>query len=293
MNYIKRNLEDVVKQVTKEYPVVLVTGPRQVGKTTMLQKLMEGTDRGYVTLDDLNERNIAKTDPEMFLQLHKPPILIDEVQYAPELFTYIKMNVDKNHEPGAFWLTGSQVFNMMRGVQESLAGRVAVLSLTSLSQAEISGGEMEPFTIEMGALTERKEEREETDTRGVFERIYKGSMPAIVSGANSNSQIFYSSYLSTYLERDVKELSYAIDSLKFLRFITAVAARCGQMVNVAEIARDADINQTQAKNCKKQAKTYIFRQLISSTFRQSKTSTFITAYISRGFLPGFCIAIFS
>lgn len=247
MNYITRNLESVVIQATKEYPVVLVTGPRQVGKTTMLQKLMEETNRGYVTLDDLNERNIAKTDPELFLQLHKSPVLIDEVQYAPELFTYIKMNVDKNHEPGAFWLTGSQVFKLMRGVQESLAGRVAVLSLTSLSQAEIFGGEMEPFTIEMEALAARKG-RKEVDTRGIFERIYKGSMPAIVSGANSNGQIFYSSYLSTYIERDVRELSDAIDSLKFFRFITAVAARCGQMLNVAEIARDADINQTQAKN---------------------------------------------
>lgn len=247
MNYITRNLESIVIQATKEYPVVLVTGPRQVGKTTMLQKLMEGTNRGYVTLDDLNERNIAKTDPELFLQLHKPPVLIDEVQYAPELFTYIKMNVDKNHEPGAFWLTGSQVFKLMRGVQESLAGRVAVLSLTSLSQAEIFGGEMEPFTIKMEALAARKG-RKEVDTRGIFERIYKGSMPAIVSGANSNGQIFYSSYLSTYIERDVKELSDAIDSLKFFRFITAVAARCGQMLNVAEIARDAEINQTQAKN---------------------------------------------
>lgn len=247
MNYITRNLESVVIQATKEYPVVLVTGPRQVGKTTMLQKLMEGTNRGYVTLDDLNERNIAKNDPELFLQLHKPPVLIDEVQYAPELFTYIKMNVDKNHEPGAFWLTGSQVFKLMRGVQESLAGRVAVLSLTSLSQAEIFGGEMEPFTIEMEALAARKG-RKEVDIRGIFERIYKGSMPAVVSGANSNGQIFYSSYLSTYIERDVKELSDAIDSLKFFRFITAVAARCGQMLNVAEIARDADINQTQAKN---------------------------------------------
>lgn len=248
MSYIKRNLENVVDQVTNEYPVVLVTGPRQVGKTTMLQKLMEGTERGYVTLDDLNERALAMSDPELFLQLHKPPVLIDEVQYAPELFAYIKMNVDKNHKPGDFWLTGSQIFKLMRGVQESLAGRVAVLSLTSLSQAEIAGAEMEPFTIEIEALSARKEGRTEMDTRGIFERIYKGSMPAIVSVVNSNSQIFYSSYLSTYIERDVKELSDAIDSLKFLRFITAVAARCGQMVNVAEIARDADINQTQAKD---------------------------------------------
>ena len=214
----------------------------------MLQKLMEGTERGYVTLDDLNERNIAKTDPELFLQLHKPPVLIDEVQYAPELFTYIKINVDKNHEPGAFWLTGSQVFKLMQGVQESLAGRVAVLSLTSLSQAEISGGTMKPFTVDLEDLNERQKEREQADTREIFERIYQGSMPAIVSGINSNSQLFYSSYLSTYIERDVRELSDAIDSLKFLRFITAVAARCGQMVNAAEIARDADINQTQAKD---------------------------------------------
>lgn len=248
MKYITRNLEHVVQQVSTEYPVVLVTGPRQVGKTTMLKKLMEGTNRGYVTLDDLNERQLAKTDPELFLQLHKPPVLIDEVQYAPELFTYIKIHADKTHEAGAFWLTGSQVFKLMQGVQESLAGRVAVLSLTSLSQAELAGGEISPFVIELDALAARKACREKTDAKGIFERIFRGSMPALVSGANSNSQIFYSSYLTTYIERDVKELSDAIDSLKFLRFITAVAARCGQMCNIAEIARDADINQSQAKN---------------------------------------------
>ena len=248
MNYISRNLEKIVLEVTKEYPVVLVTGPRQIGKTTMLQKLMEGTDRSYVSLDDLNERNLAKTDPELFLQLHKPPVLIDEVQYAPELFTYIKLHVDKNHNPGDFWLTGSQVFKLMRGVQESLAGRVAALSLTSLTQAEICDGQMEPFTIDMEALISRSKERKQADTRDIFARIFRGSMPAIVSGQNSNSQIFYSSYLTTYIERDVKELSDAIDSLKFLHFITAVAARCGQMLNVADIARDADINQKQAKD---------------------------------------------
>lgn len=248
MNYISRNLEKVVTEVTKEYPVVLVTGPRQVGKTTMLQKLMEGTSRSYVSLDDLNERSIAKNDPELFLQLHKPPVLIDEVQYAPELFTYIKIYVDRNHNPGDFWLTGSQVFKLMRGVQESLAGRVAVLSLTSLSQAEICNGKMEPFTVDIEALSERTKERKPADAREIFDRIFKGSMPAIVSGKNSNSQIFYSSYLTTYIERDVKELSDAIDSLKFLNFITAAASRCSQMLNIADIARDADISQKQAKD---------------------------------------------
>jgi predicted AAA+ superfamily ATPase len=133
MNYIARSLETVMGQVTEEYPVILVTGPRQVGKTTMLRKMMEHTSRGYVSLDDLNERSIAKNDPELFLQVHKPPVLIDEIQYAPELFTYIKIYVDEHHTPGSFWLTGSQIFKLMRGVQESLAGRMAVLSMTPLS----------------------------------------------------------------------------------------------------------------------------------------------------------------
>ena len=208
---------------------------------------MEGTDRGYVSLDDLNERSIAKTDPELFLQLHKPPALIDEVQCAPELFTYIKIHVDQNHEPGAFWMIGSQVFKLMRGVQESLDGRVAVLFMTSLSQAEICGSAMEPFSVDLDALAKRAKSRKAADTRDIYERIYRGSMPAIVSGTYSNSQIFYSSYLSTSIERDIKGLSDAIDSLKFLNFIMVVAARCSQMLNVVDIARDADINQKQAK----------------------------------------------
>ncbi len=248
MKYIARSLEPVVEQVTKEYPVVLVTGPRQVGKTTMLQKLMEGTDRNYVSLDDLNERSLAKTDPQLFIELHKPPVLIDEVQYAPELFTYIKVYADSHHNAGDFWLTGSQVFKLMKGVQESLAGRVAVLSMTTLSQAEISGVQSEPLSIELPHLQAREQSRSKLDVQQIFERIFKGSMPSVVSGQNTNSGIFYSSYLSTYIDRDVKELSYATDSLKFFRFITAVAARCSQMLNVSEIAQDADINQKQAKD---------------------------------------------
>ena len=248
MPYIKRSLEKVVLQVSKEYPVVLISGPRQVGKTTMLKKLMEGTDRNYVTLDDLQERALAKNDPEMFLQLHKPPVLIDEVQYAPELFSMIKLIVDKEHRKGDFWLTGSQIFDLMKGVQESLAGRVAVLSLSSLSQTEIYGGEDRPFQIENEHLMKRKEGRTSADLQEIFRRIFQGSMPAIVSNEVSNNSIFYGSYLSTYIERDVRNLSDSIDSLKFLRFLTAVAARCSQMLNVNEIARDADINLKQAKD---------------------------------------------
>ena len=248
MNYITRSLEKVVMEVTKEYPVVLVTGPRQVGKTTMLQKLMDGTGRNYVSLDDLTERDLAKRDPELFLQLHQPPVLIDEVQYAPELFPYIKLAVDRGHQAGAFWLTGSQIFKLMRSVQESLTGRVVVLSMTTLSQAEISGVSAEPFSVNLEALRRRSTERPPADIHEIFKRIYRGSMPAIVSGAASNSQIFSSSYLSTYIERDVRSLSESIDATKFIRFVTAVAARCSQMLNVAEIAQDADINQKQAKD---------------------------------------------
>jgi len=247
MRYISRSLEKIVLEVTKEYPVVLVTGPRQVGKTTMLQKLMENTDRDYVSLDDLHERALAKTDPELFLQLHKPPVLIDEVQYAPELFTYIKIYADKNRGKGDFWLTGSQAFKLMQGIQESLAGRAAVLSLTSLSQAEIYGNRVEPFVLDMKKLSARSRGRKPANIKEIFNRIYNGSMPAVISGQNKNTHIFYSSYVTTYIERDVRALSDSIDSLKFLRFITAVAARCGQLLNIADIARDADINQKQVK----------------------------------------------
>lgn len=248
MDYIPRALEATVLEVSREYPVLLLTGPRQVGKTTMLKKLMEGSPRTYVSLDDLNARHLAKTDPQLFLQLHRPPIFIDEVQYAPELFHYIKILVDRIHTPGDFWITGSQVFQLMQGVQESLAGRVAILSLTPMSQAELFGAEAGPFAVDPESLAARAKQREPADTEEIFRRIFRGSMPAVASGKTTRSAIFYSSYLTTYVERDVKELSGAIDSLKFLRFITAVAARCSQMLNIAEIARDADINQKQAKD---------------------------------------------
>lgn len=248
MQYINRELEDLVSQVSREYPVVLLTGPRQVGKTTMLENLMRGTDRNYVSLDDLAQRDLAKRDPELFLQIHKPPVLIDEVQYAPELFTYIKIHVDKYHKPGDIWLTGSQVFTLMSGVQESLAGRIAVLFLTPMSQSEIYGGVKGPFELDFKKLSLRKEGRKAADADEIYKRIFKGSMPALVSGQYSNSQIFYSSYVSTYIERDVKELSERIDSLKFFNFLTAVAARTGQLLNLADIARDADINEKQSKN---------------------------------------------
>lgn len=249
--YIARHMEKIVMALTEQYPAIMIVGPRQVGKTTMLEHLMaqEGRGRKKVTLDDLSERELAKTDPKMFFQLHKPPLLIDEVQYAPELFPYIKMMVDEQQNPGDFWMTGSQLFKMMEGVQESLAGRVALLHLSPLSQSEILGyADHAPFQVEFDLLAARQETRNVCDTPALFQRIYRGGMPALVTGKYDSASIFYSSYIDTYMERDVRRLSSGIDSLKFLRFLRAAAARTGQQVNYKGIADDAEIDQTTAKN---------------------------------------------
>lgn len=250
MPYLARHIEKKMLELSKSYSAILVTGPRQAGKTTMLRELAEreGIGRAYVTLDDLNTRDMAKNDPALFLQMHQPPIIIDEVQYAPELFTYIKIHIDENHTPGAFWLTGSQIFRLMRGVQESLAGRVALLHMSPMSQREITGAEPKPFSLELESLLSESKKIVPVTTPELFERLWKGSMPGIVGGQFFNREIFYSSYISTYVERDVRELSGAIDALKFNRFITAVAARTSQLVNFSALAEDADIDIQTAKS---------------------------------------------
>lgn len=250
MKYIKRHMEDVVLSLSKSWPVILLTGPRQAGKTTMLKELMTGenVEREYVSLDDLNLREMAKTDPKMFLQLHKPPVLIDEVQYAPELFTYIKIHVDEYNRPGDFWLTGSQIFRLMRGVQESLAGRVALLHLSPLSQREIIGAECVPFTTNFDTLVEQSRKIKPVTTPELFTRLWNGCMPGLAGRNFEGRELFYSSYLSTYVERDVRDLSGTVDALKFVRFITAVAARASQLLNYKAIADDADIDQISCKN---------------------------------------------
>lgn len=251
MEYITRDMEKLILQVSAQYSTILVTGPRQTGKTTMLRRLMEiaGDDREYVSLDDLGDRQLARYDPAMFFQIHKPPILIDEVQYAPQLFPYIKMQVDRNNRPGDFWMTGSQLFKLMEGVQESLAGRVALLHLSPMSQNEITGRHSPlPFSLDLRILSERQEKTGSVSALQLFERIFTGSMPAVVSGRYTDRNLFYSSYLSTYIDRDVRDLSGTIDSLKFMNFITSTAARTGQLVNYKGISDDCDIDQSTAKN---------------------------------------------
>lgn len=250
MAYIVRHMEQKVLRLSKSFSALLITGPRQAGKTTMLRELAarEGIGRGYVSLDDLNMRDMAKNDPQLFLQLHRPPVIIDEVQYAPELFTYIKIHVDEYHEPGAFWLTGSQIYRLMRGVRESLAGRVALLHLSPLSQREITGAQPKAFSVDFDVLLAESRTIAPVSVSQMYERIWEGSMPGLLNGLRSERDIFYSSYISTYIERDVRELSGAIDALKFNRFVTAAAARCSQLVNYTSLAEDADIDIQTAKS---------------------------------------------
>lgn len=242
-------MENTFLRLAKEFPALLLTGPRQTGKTTMLQKLAaeEKIGRNYVTLDDLTERQMAKNDPKMFLQIHKPPVFIDEVQYAPELFSYIKIHIDRHHRPGDFWLTGSQVFKLMDGVQESLAGRVGLLHMSPMSQAESCGADTTPFILDLEQLTRRVRERNPLDTPALYERIFRGGMPALLSGQYTDHRALYSSYISTYLDRDVREISGTINSLRFMDFVTAAAALCGQMLNYKTIADAAGIDQLTAK----------------------------------------------
>ena len=248
MDYIQRDLESIIRKASEEYPILLLTGPRQAGKTTMLQKLMEGTGRKYVSLDNLADRNLASMDPALFLQVYKPPVLIDEVLYAPELFSYIRKCSDADHRPGDFWLTGSQVFRQVRGIQTTLAGRVAILSLPYLSQAELCGDHAEPFVVDMQALSARGRNRMPVSSREIFERIVNGDMPAVQETDPVQHEAFYSEFVRTCIERDVKAMAESVDSLKFLRFLTAAARMCSRILNITELIREAGINQKQARD---------------------------------------------
>ncbi len=243
--YLTRTLENWFKKASRQFPVLLVTGARQVGKTTFLRHASE-PERTYVTLDDPLVLALAKSDPALFMQRFPPPVLIDEIQYAPELLPDIKMACDQRRTPNLFWLTGSQQFQMMRGVSESLAGRVGVLQLLGFSRRELLGrGEISrPFL----PLPEETETSSTLDLMELYRLIWLGSFPAIASGEQGERDLFYSSYIQTYLQRDIRDLARVGDEMAFLRFLRAAAARTGQLLNMADLARDADVAFNTAKS---------------------------------------------
>jgi len=247
MNYINRDIESTILEVSKSYASIIVTGPRQVGKTTTLRRLAE-SGRTEVSLDDAQARTLAKTDPELFLSIYKPPLLIDEVQYAPELFSRIKIEIDNGAAPGSYWMTGSQPFRLMSLARESLAGRVALLRMSSLSQREIYGGDhREPFSVDFDRLRERITGRSSIDATRQYERIWMGSLPGHISGQYPLRDIFYSSYLQTYIQRDIRDMYTDADYLQFADFIRAAACRAGEMLNIHNIAMDVGVSDDTAK----------------------------------------------
>lgn len=243
--YIKRNCEKTVEYMSKRFPVVLVTGPRQVGKTTMLMKIAD-KKRNYVTLDDPNARNMAINEPGLFLQRYEPPVIIDEIQYAPNLMQYIKLYVDEKGNMGDIWMTGSQMFHLMKNVSESLAGRVGILRMQGFSGAELDGYDNEAFLMEPGKLIEKVKERTPKSLKEVYNRIYMGQMPGVYS-RDISPDIFYGAYVNTYIQRDIKELTQVADEMLFLQFLTACAARTSQMLNLADISRDIGVSAPTAK----------------------------------------------
>jgi predicted AAA+ superfamily ATPase len=261
--YVPRTLEPAIVRASQQFPVVLLTGARQVGKTTLLRQLSQD-GRAYVTLDDPLVLSLAKSDPALFMQRFPPPVLIDEIQYAPELLPYIKMAADRAGQTGLFWLTGSQQFHLtpapapvgaaagagVQGVSESLAGRVAVLHLLGLSRPELLGHGLAatPFVPTPAELARRSSQRSRLTLQELYRLIWRGALPAIALNAAMERDLFYSSYVQTYLQRDVRALARVGDELTFLRFLRATAARTGQLLNLADLARDADVAPNTAKN---------------------------------------------
>lgn len=244
--YIKRAIENSIIKISDTFPVLLLTGPRQVGKTTLLQHLAE-PDRTYITLDDPDVRFLAKNDPALFMQRYTPPVIIDEIQYAPEILPYIKMSVDRSKNRGDFWLTGSQMFHMMKNVSESLAGRVGIVNLLGLSGSEIDRIRSEPFTTIPERLMARAKVARKMSLADIYERIFRGGMPALYTGDEINLETFYSSYMNTYLQRDIKDLTQVADEMSFYNFMVAVAARTAKPIIYDELAKDAGISAPTAK----------------------------------------------
>ncbi len=255
--YKTRSIETTLNKMINKFPVILITGARQVGKTTLLNHLQqENSNINYVSLDNMLLRAQANEDPELFLRSYETPLIIDEFQYAPNLLTYIKIKVDESRKKSMFetkeevgtlyYLTGSQVFETMKDVSESLAGRVGILDLYGFSTREINNEKDITFIPDIELLRERKKLPILTMPK-LFERIINGSYPDVVNATEEIREKFYESYIRTYIERDVRKLINIKDETKFIKFISSVAARTSQEYNASDIAKDVEIDSKTAE----------------------------------------------
>lgn len=248
MAYIKRNLTKTFLEANELFPVLLLTGARQVGKSTFLTHIA-GPERHYVSLDDPENMLQAREDPRLFLRDHPAPVIIDEIQYAPQLFPHIKMIVDEarrkspDRASGLYWLTGSQQFQLMKDVAESLAGRIGIFRLQGLSWQELTGREQPPFRPDTFVCPDLPV----LSSVELYRRIWRGTFPESERFNDDQLGAFFQSYVQTYLERDVRDLAQVGDLAVFFKFLQATAARQGQLLSYASLAQSADISPVTAK----------------------------------------------
>ena len=238
----EREVKERIKKINDTFRVLVVTGPRQVGKTTLLESVMP-KNMTKVSLDDETLRKEAQENPKIFLDSYPTPLFIDEVQYAPELFPYIKMKVDKDKTRGQYWLSGSQLFDLMKNVTESLAGRAGIVKMNSFTYSEIMRNtEKEVFD------PDNLKQHEYIDVNEVFERIFKGGMPELYDIENMDRNDFYYSYINTYIEKDIKKIKNIGNVEAFKKFMRDVALRTGTTLNYSDIANDVGVSVNTIKD---------------------------------------------
>lgn len=251
--YQNRTIENSLNEAIGNWPVIMITGPRQVGKTTLLNHLVEISKEkiNYISLDNMLIRAQAKEDPELFLRTYEAPLIIDEFQYAPELLSYIKIKIDEARKKEMFedgkevgtmyYLTGSQVFQTMKNVSDSLAGRIRIFDLYGFSERECEQIDEPIFIPDINKLKEKKQVNAKS-TREIFSIILNGSYPIVKNNNGKNREEFYETYIRTYIERDVRQIINIKDETKFIKFISSIAARTAGEYNAFDIANDVGID---------------------------------------------------